>query len=392
ISNLSIKKLATGITWNIFILGIVSLVTDLSSQMIFPLIPLYLTSLGAGAYIVGLVEGAAETTTSLLKIFSGYWSDKIKKRKPFVVVGYTISSLVKPLFAFANTWPLVLIIRSIERIGKGMRDAPRDAIVAESVAEEHRGKAFGFHRTMDGLGSVLGAVFSLILFPILGYKKIFLATIFPGILAIIVLVLIKEKRPLEEKIQKPLTLKVSFKSLPKNLKLFIVAATIFALGHFGYAFLLLKAKNIGLTDSKAIILYVIFYMTYTLFATPAGMLSDKFGRKKLIMIGYALFAALSLGLIFPTTLTTIIPLFVIYGIFYSIIDGVQRAFVADLSPEHLKGTALGTFHTFTGLVALPGGFFAGMIWDKIGPNGTFIYGSILAVLALIMFSFVRTKQ
>jgi MFS family permease len=360
--------------------------------MIFPLIPLYLTSLGAGAYIVGLVEGAAETTTSLLKIFSGYWSDKIKKRKPFVVVGYTISSLVKPLFAFANTWPLVLIIRSIERIGKGMRDAPRDAIVAESVAEEHRGKAFGFHRTMDGLGSVLGAVFSLILFPILGYKKIFLATIFPGILAIIVLVLIKEKRPLEEKIQKPLTLKVSFKSLPKNLKLFIVAATIFALGHFGYAFLLLKAKNIGLTDSKAIILYVIFYMTYTLFATPAGMLSDKFGRKKLIMIGYALFAALSLGLIFPTTLTTIIPLFVIYGIFYSIIDGVQRAFVADLSPEHLKGTALGTFHTFTGLVALPGGFFAGMIWDKIGPNGTFIYGSILAVLALIMFSFVRTKQ
>ena len=389
---INIKKLATGITRNIFILGIVSLVTDLSSQMIFPLIPLYLTSLGAAAYTVGLVEGAAETTTSLLKVLSGYWSDKIRRRKPFVVAGYTISSLIKPLFAFANTWPLVLIIRSVERIGKGMRDAPRDAIVAESVQSEHRGKAFGFHRTMDGMGSVMGAVFSLILFPILGYEKIFLITIFPGILAILVLVLIKEKKPEEQKKHKPLTLKIGFKSLPKNLKFFIIIATIFALGHFGYAFMLLKAKAIGLTDSKAIILYVIFYVTYTLFATPAGILSDKFGRKKIIAIGYALFASLSFGLIFPTTLSTLIPLFVIYGIFYSIIDGVQRAFVADLSPENLKGTALGTFHTLTGLVALPGGFMAGFLWDKIGPNATFIYGSSLALLALIMFSFIKREK
>jgi len=190
------KKLFNGITRNVVILGFVSLFTDLTSQMIFPVIPLYLTSvLGASAAVVGLVEGAAETTASFLKVFSGYWSDKIQKRKPFIFVGYGLSSITKPLFAFANFWPLVLGARVIERIGKGLRDAPRDAIVADSISPEYRGKAFGFHRAMDGAGSVMGAILAFILLPILGYKNLFLSSFLPGFIVILFICFVKEKKP-----------------------------------------------------------------------------------------------------------------------------------------------------------------------------------------------------
>ena len=195
------KSFLKGLTRNLIIVGFVSLFTDLSSQMVFPLIPLYLTTvLGAGAWIVGLVEGAAETTASLLKVFSGYWSDKIKRRKPFVLAGYGLSSITKPLFAFTYTWPLVLIVRVFERIGKGIRSAPREAIIAESTAASVRGKAYGFHRAMDGIGSISGAVLALILLPILGFRDIFLVAFIPGILAVFIVLLIKEKnRPKEIK-------------------------------------------------------------------------------------------------------------------------------------------------------------------------------------------------
>ena len=183
-----------GITRNILILGLVSLFTDLSSQMVFPLIPLFLTTIvGSGAYAVGIVEGAAETTASLLKVVSGYWSDTMRKRKPFVLSGYALSSLAKPLFALASTWSFVLCIRVLERVGKGLRTAPRDALVAESCDVSARGKAYGFHRAMDGIGSVLGAVCAFVLLPVLGYRNIFLFAVFPGILAVAILLFVKEK-------------------------------------------------------------------------------------------------------------------------------------------------------------------------------------------------------
>ena len=249
------------ISRNILILGLVSLFTDLSSQMVFPLIPLFLTTvLGAGACVVGIVEGAAETTASLLKVISGYWSDKIKKRKPFIFFGYSLSSITKPLFAFANIWPSVLFIRVIERIGKGLRTAPRDALVAESCQENVRGKAYGLHRAMDGIGSVLGAIIAFLLLPILGYRNIFLFAFIPGIIAVFVILFIKEKRAPAKRETKKAPIKLSFKELPVNLRLFIIISSIFALGHFGYAFLLLRAKNIGLADNMAILLYVLFYI------------------------------------------------------------------------------------------------------------------------------------
>ena len=386
-------KIFEGITRNVFILGLVSLFTDLSSQMVFPLIPLFLiTVLGTGAYAVGIVEGAAETTASLLKVVSGYWSDKIKRRKPFVLFGYSLSAITKPLFAFATIWSFVLFVRVIERIGKGLRTAPRDAIVAESSDESVRGKAYGFHRAMDGIGSVSGAALAFLLLPILGYRNIFLFAFIPGIIAVFVILFIKEKKtPAKEEETKEISIKLSFKELPMNLKLFIIVSSIFALGHFGYAFLLLRAVDIGLADRMAILLYVLFYIVYTVCAIPSGILSDKIGRKPVLRAGYAIFGITSLGLVFTSNIYSILLLFVTYGIFYAMIDGAQRAFVVDLAPEHLKATALGTFHTAIGLVALPGGYIAGLLWDKISPETTFIYGLTLAVISLILFTFVKDK-
>ena len=382
-----------GITRNILILGFVSLFTDLSSQMVFPLIPLFLTTaLGAGAYAVGVVEGAAETTASLLKVVSGYWSDKIRKRKPFVLFGYSLSSLTKPLFAFANIWLFVLFIRVIERIGKGLRTAPRDAIVAESADERVRGKAYGFHRAMDGIGSVMGAVLAFLLLPVAGYRNIFLFAFIPAVIAVSIILLVREKRTDTKKEKRTPSLRVSFKELPRNLKLFIAVSAIFAMGHFGYAFLLLRAKNIGLTDQKAILLYVLFYIVYVLCSIPSGILSDRVGRKPVLMTGYLLFAITSIGLIFSSDIYSVMFLFAIYGIFYAMIDGTQRAFVVDLAPSHLRATALGTFHTAIGTVALPGGFVAGMLWDKINPEATFMYGFILTMLSLSLFAFVKRNE
>jgi len=398
------KQIFRGITKNILILGLVSLFTDLSSQMIFPLIPLFLTSsLGVGASIVGMIEGAAEATASLFKVASGYWSDKIKKRKPFVLFGYSLSTLIKPLFALANVWIFVLLIRVLERIGKGIRNAPRDAIVAESCDESVRGKAYGFHRAMDGIGSILGAVVAFVFLPILGYRNLFLFAFVPGLIAVLIVFFIKEKESSPQNMGSEKAgqntsqdtsqkINVNFNKLSLNLKLFIVISSIFALGHFGYAFLLLRAQSIGLTDQTAILLYVLFYVVYVICSIPSGILSDKIGRKPVLIASYLLFIITSIGLIFVSNLWSIILFFAIYGVYFAMIDGSQRAFVVDLAPKHLKATALGTFHAAIGLVALPGGLIAGLLWDKINPTATFLYAITLTIISLLLFVFFVRKD
>ena len=372
-----------GITRNIVLLGFVSLFTDLSSQAVFPLLPLFMTSvLGAGAVAVGAVEGAAETTASLLKVASGYWSDGVRRRKHFVLLGYSLSALTKPLFALASAWPFVLVVRIVERIGKGVRDAPRDAIVAESCAPEVRGKAYGFHRAMDGTGSLLGALAAALLLPLLGYRKLFLVAFLPGILAVGAILPVKDAPAPEEKGEKQ---RISILRLPGALKLFLLIAGLFSLGHFGYAFLLLKAKGIGLADTSALWLYILYYAVYSLCSTPLGMLSDRIGRKPLLLGSYLLFGAAALALLFSSTPVHLIAAFALYGVFFAMNDGSQRAFAVDLAPKEMRATALGALHTATGIAALPGGLIAGLLWESIGPQATFLYGAVLAALTALLF-------
>ncbi len=388
---MKVKPFFNGLVRNILIVSFVSLFTDLSSQMVFPVVPLFLLSLGASAWVVGLVEGAAETTASLLKVFSGYWSDRIRRRKPFVFAGYGLSTITKPMFALAYTWPFVLFIRVLERVGKGVRDAPRDAIIAESVSVTIRGKAYGFQRALDGIGSFSGALLAVFLLPVFGYRDLFLIAFFPGIVAVLLVLFIQEKRTQETRTAM-MPLKVNLRRLPRNLQLFIVVSTVFALGNFGYAFLILKAKNIGFADNITLLLYVLFYIVYTLFTIPAGMLSDRIGRKPVLVSGYILFAVTTIALLFTSELVSLVVVFILYGIFFGMIDGVQRAFVVDLAPADLKGTALGTFYTATGLIALPGGFIAGVLWTAISPQATFLFAFALTIFGLLLFSFVKNTR
>ena len=381
---------------NVYLLGLVSLFTDLSSQMVFPLLPLFMTSvLGAGAMMVGLVEGGAEAVASILKAFSGMWSDRLRRRKPFVVAGYAMSALAKPLFAVAGSVAGVLGIRLTERIGKGLRNAPRDALVAESVDAENRGKAFGFHRAMDGIGSVLGALAAFVLLPMLGFQRLFLVAIIPGIIAVFFTLLIRERRKSgsrETELPEKKRQKISFRALPSNLKLYIFASAVFTLGHFGYPFRRCSLGSRGEHHVRAILFYAIFYVVYTIVSIPAGALSDKVGRKPVLLFCYPFFGLISVLLLLSATPWMVLTCFVLYGVFYGMIDGVQRAFVTDLAPPDLKATSLGAFHSAIGLAALPGGLISGILWQQISPSATFVFGGVMSIIGLLMLVLVTAAN
>jgi MFS family permease len=299
--------------------------------------------------------------------------------------------LAKPLFALTTIWPFILAVRVLDRVGKGLRDAPRDALVAESSDPQTLGKSYGYQRSMDGLGSIMGALLAFMLLPLLGYTNIFLLAIFPGILAVATILFVKEKMTHSDAPKKE-PLKINFKVLSPNLKLFVIVTAIFSLGHFGYAFLLLKSLSMGFTDHTTIFLYAFFFFIYTLVTIPAGIISDKIGRKPILLLGYFLFAVTCVGFIFVNSLATLLIFFAVYGIFFALIDGTQRAFIVDLAPKDLKATALGTLQTAIGIVALPGGFLAGLLWEEFGSTSTFIYGAVLSLLALALFMFIKVPK
>jgi MFS family permease len=379
------NKYLKGISANILLLGIVSFLNDFSSEMIMPILPMFITALGGAGLVVGLVGGLRESISSILKVFCGYCSDRTGKRKIFVSSGYLTSAVFKFLLSFSKVWQHILVFAGLERVGKGLRTAPRDAIIADSMSEQ-RGRGFGIHRTLDTLGAILGSAVVFILFWFLKFDFktiIFLAALLP-VFSLIPLHFVKEKKRQPQDI----TLRLGIKNLPKPLKSFILVSGVFALANFSYMFFILRAQEFftgRLSVGVPILLYILFNVFYALFAIPFGALSDRIGRKRVLVFGYLLFSLTCLGFAFFNSLLAFIILFALYGMVYAIIDGNQRAFVSDLSSGELRATALGTFHTTIGLVALPSSLIAGLLWQNISPGAAFIYGSVVSTVSVVLF-------
>jgi len=358
--------------------------------MIMPILPMFITSLGGVGLIVGLVGGVRDSISSILKVFCGYFSDKTGKRKIFIFSGYLTSAFFKLLLALSGTCRAVVVFAGLERIGKGLRTAARDAIIAESMATQ-KGKGFGIHRAMDSAGAILGSIVVFLLFWFfgLGFKLIILIAGVIAFASLIPLHFVKER----ERKPQNITLKIGLRNLPESLKLFILIAGIFDLARFNYMFFVLRAQQAftgKLSIGVPILLYVLFNIFYALFAVPFGVLSDRIGRGRVIVLGYILFSLTCLGFAFLNSLPAFVILFALYGVMRAIIDGNQRAFVSDLSPDRLKATALGTFHTVIGLVELPASLIAGFLWQYISPGAAFIYGSVVGIIPVVLLIALRS--
>ena len=389
------RGLFYGLTLNIILLAIASFLTDVSSEMILPILPFFFLTLpGANYAILGLVDGLAESTVSFVQIASGYYSDKKGKRKIFVSFGYGFSAALKTAFAFIVSWPQYIAARVVERMGKGVRNPPRDAIIAESTAPETVGKAFGFHRAMDTSGAILGPIIALVfLFTMASaslsggtvggdvYRFIFLMAAIPAAAAFIVTLFVRERKRAARKL-KPLG--ASILHPPPRLRSFMVVAAVFSLANFSYAFFLLKVQTVTGSLVDAILFYLLFNIVYAISAFMTGALSDRVGRKRVISTGYLLFAVLCLSLIFVNDLVMLAGLFIVYGLVFGFVEGPQRALVADLASSELKGTAMGTYHTSVGLAKLPSSIIAGVLWG-FGSQYTFLFGAALAATALVLF-------
>src|SRR5213083_1091522 len=357
------KTLAYGLTANVVVLGFVSLFTDVSSEMILPILPFFLIQvLSANALIVALVAGVAESVGTFSKIFSGRLSDSAGKRKRFVAAGYGLSTAMKVLFPFAQSWPEFLGMRILERTGKGVRDAPRDALLTESTPPETRGKAFGFHRSREG-----------------AYRLILLLAAIPALVSVLVIVFVREPSRTPTQSQ---PLRVAFRGIPKPLLVFLGIASLFSFADFSYVFLLLRAGTL-FDPTEAILLYVLYNVVYAAHAFPAGILSDRVGRKPVVLIGYIAFIAMSTLLVVSGDLLVLVAAFILYGLSYGMAEGTQRALVADFAPAEIKATVLGAYHTSIGIVRLASGVVAGLLWVVFMPQATFAFGAIAATIATI---------
>ncbi len=369
-----------GITGNVLILGLVSFLTDVSSEMIYPLLPLFLTTvLGSGPAFLGIIEGIAESTSSLLKLLSGIVSDRCHDRRGLILGGYGLSSLARPLVAVATAPLGVLAVRFLDRVGKGIRTSPRDALIADSVDPSLRGRAFGFHRSMDHAGALVGP---LIAAALLGYVTVDLRTVFwwaalPGLLAVL-LIFFKVRETGRELPVPPLD--GSFlKSLPRGrLRNYLLILLIFTLGNSSDTFLLLKAGKCGIGMAQITLLWALFHLVKMAAALPFGALSDRIGRKGVIVAGWLIYAAAYLGFASAESAPQIWGLFILYGLFYGLTEGVEKALLADIAAPAERGAAYGWYNCALGIGALPASLLFGLIWERFGSAAAFTLGALLA--------------
>jgi MFS family permease len=375
---------------NVLALAAVSFLTDVSSEMIYPLLPVFLTAvLGANASFIGAIEGAAETTAALLKLASGWWSDRVRKRKPLVVLGYGIASCMRPLVAVAQSATQVLVIRVSDRVGKGIRNAPRDALIADSVDPSIRGRAFGFHRAADHAGGVVGP---LIAFAVLTWHLAELRTVFwlaaiPGLLSLLVVIVAVREIPRPP--EAPATAGPDL-TVPLGARYWrvLVVIFLFTLGNSTDAFLLLRAHQLGVPVALAPVLWAALHVVKSASSTPGGALSDRIGRAATLVAGWLLYAAVYLGFARATTAWQAWALFGVYGIFFGLTEGSERALIADLVGPTRRGTAFGWYNLAIGLGALPASVLFGYVWDHAGAGAAFVMGAGFALAAAVALALV----
>ncbi len=385
---------------NVWILSITSFLTDISSEMLFNLLPLFLVNvLGVRTSVVGLIEGLAETTASLIKLGSGALSDYLENRKTLTVIGYGLSALAKPLLFFANTWGWVLGVRFTDRIGKGIRSSPRDALLADSTPEDRRGLAFGLHRAADTAGAFTGLVIAaLVVWATQAgaaelsrntFQKVTLVSIIPAFLGVTVLALGAHEVVVSRTSRESRRLK--FSGLDRKFWAFLVVVVIFSLGNSADAFIILRAQERGLNVLQVLGMLLTFNAVYTIIASPAGALSDRIGRRAILIAGWLVYGLIYLGFAAANTGAQIWLFYGVYGLYYALTEGASRAFVADLVPQEQRGTAYGLFHAGVGLAALPASLIAGILWQGLGgwsgfgPAAPFYFGAILSLLAVVLF-------
>ena len=378
---------------NVFALSAVSLLTDVSSEMIYPLLPVFLTSvLGANASFIGAIEGAAETTAALLKLASGWWSDRMRKRKPLVVLGYGIASLVRPLVAIAQSATQVLFIRLADRVGKGVRNAPRDALLAESVHPSIRGRAFGVQRTGDHIGGVLGPLiaFALLSRHLAEMRTVFWLAAIPGVLSVIVVILCVREIPREASVSAggPPDLR---QPLGAQFWRVLLVIFLFTLGNSTDAFLLLRAAQLGVSVTLAPILWAALHVVKSASSAPGGMLSDRIGRRPTLIAGWLLYAAVYVGFAVADVAWQAWALFGVYGIFFGLTEGSERALIADLVGPERRGTAFGWYNLAIGLGALPASLLFGYVWDRAGAGAAFVMGATFAMAAALGMAMVYRR-
>jgi MFS family permease len=385
---------------NVWAVGFTSFFMDISSEMVINILPLFLANvLGVQTNIIGLIEGIAEATSSILKLFSGWLSDKLGGRKWLAVAGYGLSAITKPFFYFASSWGLIAGVRWADRIGKGIRTAPRDALVADSVTKESRGLAFGFHRAMDTAGAMLGLIIAAGVVWLAQansldlsqstFQTIVLISLLPAFLAVLSLVVGAKEVVVKDRRALP---KFSLSGLGKPFGTFLVIVSIFTLGNSSDAFLVLRAQNLGISVIGILLMLIMFNLIYSLISTPAGSLSDRIGRRRLIIGGWVVYALIYLGFALAQAGWQVWGLYVVYGLYYGMAYGTANAMVADLVPENMRGTAYGTYNAAIGILAFPASLIAGFLWQGIGPSAPFLFGGTLALIAALLMVFWMPKK
>lgn len=364
------------------ILGLVSLFSDMSTEMAYPLLPLFFsTYLGAKPAILGLIEGIAEATASIVTGLSGVVSDRIGKRKPLAVFGFGITALAKPIIALAGVWPVAMLGRFLDRFGKGVRSAPKDAILSDVSTRADRGRVFGFERMMDSLGAVLGPLLVLLLLHgiHLELRSILLLTVIPALIAVFLVATVEEPKDI-----KP-SARFTLGQLPRRFWVFIAVYTLFSLGNSSNAFILLKGSDIRLSETVIVTGYILYNAVYSGGSYPAGVVSDRIGRRNVLGVGCAIYALSYLGFAVAGSLWEFFALFVLYGLYAALTDGVSKAMAVDIGGAEVKATAVGVFSAVTGLSKLVASLVAGLLWQELGSASMFYFGAATAAAATLLF-------